>query len=79
MHAVVGEWSAWKACLKSCGSGGTTRKRDCKEAQHGGNPCPDELQQAKRCEIAKCPGRYMMSMKHRPVFYLNNEPIHDPL
>jgi hypothetical protein len=52
---VVGPWSNWGSCSKSCGGGNQTRTRSIiTPASGGGTPCP-ETQQIVPCNTQYCP------------------------
>jgi hypothetical protein len=51
---VIGAWTAWSGCSKTCGTGSQTRTRDLTQEKHGGATCPlgsDE----RICEAWNCP------------------------
>ena len=60
--AVDGRWGAWRdwdQCSVTCGTGVSTRTRQCNwpPAQRGGAPCPGDHTQTKPCAMDPCPGR----------------------
>ena len=52
----VGPWRAGSECSATCGGGSKTIKREVlKEAEHGGEKCPD-LEITMVCNTDECPG-----------------------
>ncbi|XP_061122608.1 adhesion G protein-coupled receptor B1 [Syngnathus typhle] len=49
-------WSAWGSCSKTCGGGIQQRQRVCEGPFFGGEPCPGERGEQKRCNEKRCPG-----------------------
>lgn len=52
-------WSLWSGCSKTCGGGNQQRNRICYGPFFGGQPCPGEQEEVRRCNEKKCPGRWM--------------------
>ncbi|KAM3858661.1 adhesion G protein-coupled receptor B1-like [Diretmus argenteus] len=48
-------WSSWGSCSKTCGGGGQQRQRVCEGPFFGGEPCPGEKGEQKRCNERRCP------------------------
>ncbi|XP_029701393.1 adhesion G protein-coupled receptor B1-like isoform X1 [Takifugu rubripes] len=48
-------WSSWGSCSKTCGGGIQQRQRVCKGPFFGGEPCPGEKGEHKRCNERRCP------------------------
>uniref|UniRef100_A0A667Z3Z1 Adhesion G protein-coupled receptor B1 n=1 Tax=Myripristis murdjan TaxID=586833 RepID=A0A667Z3Z1_9TELE len=48
-------WSSWASCSKSCGGGIQQRHRVCDGPFHGGEPCPGEKGEQRRCNERRCP------------------------
>jgi hypothetical protein len=53
VDGVLGKWSAYGACSKSCGQGTQTRTQICTPPQNGGRPCGTPLTESKACEVVK--------------------------
>ena len=53
-----GFWSSWSACTETCGSGRTTRNRECNNPppSNGGSFCDGAIGQNKHCMVEFCPG-----------------------
>lgn len=49
-------WSSWGSCSKTCGGGIQQRQRVCEGPFFGGEPCPGETKEQKRCNDKRCPG-----------------------
>ncbi|XP_077362631.1 adhesion G protein-coupled receptor B1-like isoform X2 [Festucalex cinctus] len=48
-------WSSWGSCSKTCGGGIQQRQRVCDGPFFGGEPCPGERGEQKRCNEKRCP------------------------
>uniref|UniRef100_H3DJM8 Adhesion G protein-coupled receptor B1 n=1 Tax=Tetraodon nigroviridis TaxID=99883 RepID=H3DJM8_TETNG len=48
-------WSSWGSCSKTCGGGVQQRQRVCEGPFFGGEPCPGEKGEQKRCNERRCP------------------------
>uniref|UniRef100_A0A8D3D778 Adhesion G protein-coupled receptor B1b n=1 Tax=Scophthalmus maximus TaxID=52904 RepID=A0A8D3D778_SCOMX len=48
-------WSSWGSCSKTCGGGIQQRQRACEGPFFGGEPCPGERGEQKRCNEKRCP------------------------
>eukprot|EP00064_Thunnus_orientalis_P000765 superscaffoldBa00000043_g766 len=48
-------WSLWSGCSKTCGGGGQQRNRICYGPFFGGQPCPGEQEEVRRCSEKRCP------------------------
>ncbi|XP_077447013.1 adhesion G protein-coupled receptor B1-like isoform X1 [Stigmatopora argus] len=48
-------WSSWGSCSKTCGGGIQQRQRVCEGPFFGGEPCPGERGEQKRCNEKRCP------------------------
>uniref|UniRef100_A0A8C2ZN93 Adhesion G protein-coupled receptor B1 n=1 Tax=Cyclopterus lumpus TaxID=8103 RepID=A0A8C2ZN93_CYCLU len=48
-------WSSWSSCSKTCGGGLQKRQRVCEGPFFGGEPCPGEKGEQKRCNEKRCP------------------------
>ena len=56
VDCVVSNWSTWGLCSQSCGGGLQGRERDVLvQSDHGGDPCPADLTEAKYCNNQDCP------------------------
>ena len=62
VDAVTTEWSDYNNCSELCGPGNQTRTRQCTPAKHGGDPCPDVLEETQDCEINvnQCPRKLLI-------------------
>lgn len=49
-------WSSWGSCSKTCGGGAQQRQRVCEGPFFGGEPCPGEKGEQRRCNEKRCPG-----------------------
>uniref|UniRef100_A0A3B4G0D2 Brain-specific angiogenesis inhibitor 1-like n=1 Tax=Pundamilia nyererei TaxID=303518 RepID=A0A3B4G0D2_9CICH len=49
------EWSSWGSCSKTCGGGNQQRQRVCEGPFFGGEPCPGDSREHKRCNDKRCP------------------------
>uniref|UniRef100_A0A669D2M5 Adhesion G protein-coupled receptor B1 n=1 Tax=Oreochromis niloticus TaxID=8128 RepID=A0A669D2M5_ORENI len=49
------EWSSWGSCSKTCGGGNQQRQRVCEGPFFGGEPCPGDSREHKRCNEKRCP------------------------
>jgi len=55
VHCAVGGFGGWSDCNEKCGGGKQTRSRAItRNAQHGGNACPN-LTEEKACNTQNCP------------------------
>ncbi|GLD59246.1 brain-specific angiogenesis inhibitor 1-like protein [Lates japonicus] len=48
-------WSTWGSCSKTCGGGNQQRQRVCEGPLFGGEPCPGEKGEQRRCNEKRCP------------------------
>uniref|UniRef100_A0A3B5R181 Adhesion G protein-coupled receptor B1 n=1 Tax=Xiphophorus maculatus TaxID=8083 RepID=A0A3B5R181_XIPMA len=48
-------WSSWGSCSKTCGGGNQQRQRVCEGPFFGGEPCPGDTREQKRCNEKRCP------------------------
>ncbi|KAK5883478.1 hypothetical protein CesoFtcFv8_000271 [Champsocephalus esox] len=48
-------WTSWGSCSKTCGGGIQQRQRVCEGPFFGGEPCPGEKGEQKRCNEKRCP------------------------
>uniref|UniRef100_A0A3Q3WPM2 Uncharacterized protein n=1 Tax=Mola mola TaxID=94237 RepID=A0A3Q3WPM2_MOLML len=48
-------WSSWGSCSKTCGGGIQQRQRVCEGPFFGGERCPGEKGEQKRCNEKRCP------------------------
>uniref|UniRef100_A0A3Q3QHB9 Adhesion G protein-coupled receptor B1b n=1 Tax=Monopterus albus TaxID=43700 RepID=A0A3Q3QHB9_MONAL len=48
-------WSSWGSCSKTCGGGIQQRQRVCEGPFFGGEPCPGDKAEQKRCNERRCP------------------------
>ncbi|KAL0962525.1 hypothetical protein UPYG_G00341230 [Umbra pygmaea] len=48
-------WSSWGGCSKTCGGGSQQRQRMCEGPFFGGEPCPGERGELRRCNEKRCP------------------------
>ncbi|XP_030268355.1 LOW QUALITY PROTEIN: adhesion G protein-coupled receptor B1-like [Sparus aurata] len=48
-------WSSWGSCSKTCGGGIQQRQRVCEGPFFGGEPCPGDKGEQKRCNEKRCP------------------------
>uniref|UniRef100_A0AAR2L9X5 Adhesion G protein-coupled receptor B1a n=1 Tax=Pygocentrus nattereri TaxID=42514 RepID=A0AAR2L9X5_PYGNA len=48
-------WSAWSSCTKTCGGGSQQRQRVCYGPFFGGEPCPGDREEVRRCNEKRCP------------------------
>uniref|UniRef100_A0A4W6DTQ3 Adhesion G protein-coupled receptor B1 n=1 Tax=Lates calcarifer TaxID=8187 RepID=A0A4W6DTQ3_LATCA len=48
-------WSTWGSCSKTCGGGIQQRQRVCEGPLFGGEPCPGEKGEQRRCNEKRCP------------------------
>lgn len=49
-------WTTWGSCSKTCGGGVQQRQRVCEGPFFGGEPCPGEKGEQRRCNEKRCPG-----------------------
>nr|XP_057903125.1 adhesion G protein-coupled receptor B1-like isoform X4 [Doryrhamphus excisus] len=48
-------WTSWGSCSKTCGGGVQQRQRLCEGPFFGGEPCPGERGEQRRCNEKRCP------------------------
>jgi len=61
INCVVGDWSAWSACSKTCGGGSQTQTREVRtRAAYGGRACPS-LKEQQACNTHACPVNCVVS------------------
>ncbi|KAM3873611.1 adhesion G protein-coupled receptor B1 [Diretmus argenteus] len=48
-------WSSWAVCTKTCGGGSQQRQRVCFGPFFGGQTCPGDPEEIRRCNEKKCP------------------------
>ncbi|XP_006635755.3 adhesion G protein-coupled receptor B1 isoform X2 [Lepisosteus oculatus] len=48
-------WSQWSTCSKTCDSGNQKRQRICFGPFFGGEPCPGDREEVRRCNEKRCP------------------------
>uniref|UniRef100_A0A673BSW5 Adhesion G protein-coupled receptor B1a n=1 Tax=Sphaeramia orbicularis TaxID=375764 RepID=A0A673BSW5_9TELE len=48
-------WSLWSGCSKTCGGGSQQRNRICYGPFFGGQPCPGDREEVRRCNEKRCP------------------------
>uniref|UniRef100_A0A8C6NYF9 Adhesion G protein-coupled receptor B1b n=1 Tax=Nothobranchius furzeri TaxID=105023 RepID=A0A8C6NYF9_NOTFU len=48
-------WSTWGSCSRTCGGGVQQRQRVCEGPFFGGETCPGETKEQKRCNEKRCP------------------------
>ncbi|CAM4703121.1 unnamed protein product [Leuciscus chuanchicus] len=48
-------WSTWAGCTKTCGGGSQQRQRVCHGPFFGGEQCPGDREEVKRCNEKRCP------------------------
>ncbi|XP_056330905.1 adhesion G protein-coupled receptor B1 isoform X4 [Danio aesculapii] len=48
-------WSTWSGCTKTCGGGSQQRQRVCYGPFFGGEQCPGEREEVRRCNEKRCP------------------------
>uniref|UniRef100_A0A7N8YA13 Adhesion G protein-coupled receptor B1a n=1 Tax=Mastacembelus armatus TaxID=205130 RepID=A0A7N8YA13_9TELE len=48
-------WSLWSGCSKTCGGGSQQRNRICYGPFFGGQSCPGEREEVRRCNEKRCP------------------------
>ncbi|XP_051812762.1 adhesion G protein-coupled receptor B1 isoform X4 [Acanthochromis polyacanthus] len=51
-------WSLWSGCSKTCGGGNQQRNRICYGPFFGGQSCPGEREEIRRCNEKRCPEHY---------------------
>ncbi|KAI4895283.1 hypothetical protein NFI96_000261 [Prochilodus magdalenae] len=49
------QWSSWSSCTKTCGGGSQQRQRVCYGPFYGGEPCPGDREEVRRCNEKRCP------------------------
>lgn len=49
-------WSTWAGCTKTCGGGSQQRLRVCYGPFFGGESCPGDREEVRRCNEKRCPG-----------------------
>ena len=55
VDCIVGNWGAYGACTKSCGTGSQSRTRAITQPQHGGVACPNDNTDTRACNAHPCP------------------------
>ena len=55
-------WHGWSSCDKSCDGGKRSRVRFCSNPypKNGGAACPGDGVEKMKCNIDKCPGKYIL-------------------
>ncbi|KAG7225484.1 hypothetical protein INR49_027479 [Caranx melampygus] len=48
-------WTSWSSCSKTCGGGIQQRQRVCEGPFFGGEPCPGDKGEQRRCNEKRCP------------------------
>ncbi|XP_009290837.1 adhesion G protein-coupled receptor B1 isoform X14 [Danio rerio] len=48
-------WSTWSGCTKTCGGGSQQRQRLCYGPFFGGEACPGDREEVRRCNEKRCP------------------------
>uniref|UniRef100_A0A667ZTM7 Adhesion G protein-coupled receptor B1 n=1 Tax=Myripristis murdjan TaxID=586833 RepID=A0A667ZTM7_9TELE len=48
-------WSSWAGCTKTCGGGSQQRQRVCYGPFFGGQSCPGDREEVRRCNEKRCP------------------------
>ncbi|XP_036394737.1 adhesion G protein-coupled receptor B1 isoform X2 [Megalops cyprinoides] len=48
-------WSMWGSCTKTCGGGSQQRQRVCYGPFFGGEQCPGDREEVRRCNEKRCP------------------------
>ncbi|KAG7469889.1 hypothetical protein MATL_G00133680 [Megalops atlanticus] len=48
-------WSMWGSCTKTCGGGSQQRQRVCYGPFFGGQQCPGDREEVRRCNEKRCP------------------------
>ena len=50
-------WGAWSTCSATCGTGVTSRDRNCDQPapQHNGADCPGDSTETRACDTISCP------------------------
>ncbi|XP_018612435.2 adhesion G protein-coupled receptor B1 [Scleropages formosus] len=48
-------WSSWGSCTKTCGGGSQQRQRTCYGPFYGGQQCPGDREEVRRCNEKRCP------------------------
>ncbi|XP_026084133.1 adhesion G protein-coupled receptor B1-like isoform X7 [Carassius auratus] len=48
-------WSSWDGCTKTCGGGSQQRQRVCYGPFFGGEQCPGDREEVRRCNEKRCP------------------------
>ncbi|XP_046875286.1 adhesion G protein-coupled receptor B1 [Hypomesus transpacificus] len=48
-------WSSWGSCTRTCGGGNQQRRRSCEGPFFGGEPCPGDNGEMRRCNDKRCP------------------------
>jgi len=51
VNGGLSQWSAYTACSKSCGEGGTNPP-----PAHGGKACAGQTKESAKCKVKECPG-----------------------
>ncbi len=56
VDCIVTDWTSWDECSTTCGGGLQYRDREIqRESAHGGEPCPEELEESQECGMDPCP------------------------
>lgn len=63
-------WTTWGSCSKTCGGGLQQRQRMCEGPMFGGEPCPGDREEKRRCNERRCPGHYAL---HTNKLYFGGE------
>lgn len=68
-------WSLWSGCSKTCGGGSQQRNRICYGPFFGGQSCPGEREEVRRCNEKRCPGQWMgTQLAVSAVFHQEQKP-----
>uniref|UniRef100_A0A3Q3RJ16 Adhesion G protein-coupled receptor B1-like n=1 Tax=Mastacembelus armatus TaxID=205130 RepID=A0A3Q3RJ16_9TELE len=57
-------WSSWGSCSKTCGGGNQQRQRVCEGPFFGGEPCPGDMGEQRRCNEKRCPEPHEICPEH---------------
>ncbi|XP_066538805.1 adhesion G protein-coupled receptor B1 isoform X1 [Hoplias malabaricus] len=49
------QWTSWSSCTKTCGGGSQQRQRVCYGPFFGGESCPGDREEVRRCNEKRCP------------------------
>lgn len=58
-------WTTWSSCSKTCGGGVQQRQRVCEGPFFGGEVCPGESGEQRRCSERRCPGKAARAQKQQ--------------